>query len=103
MKCYVRSTIEPALGTRKAPSLTRADLERLHKTIGRASPVTANRVLAVAKGCVRANRIEGIFRNRSKSSTFVVASNIPRLALLELFHRQKIQGITRFVCATYSR
>jgi integrase len=44
---YVDNHIEPAVGTRKAPSLTRADIERLHKTIGKTKPVTANRVLAL--------------------------------------------------------
>jgi integrase len=44
---YIDNHIEPALGTRKAPSLARVDLERLHKTIGRTNPVTANRVLAL--------------------------------------------------------
>jgi hypothetical protein len=44
---YIANHIEPALGTRKAPSLRRADVERLHKSIGKAKPVTANRVLAL--------------------------------------------------------
>jgi integrase len=44
---YIDNHIEPALGTRKAPSLVRADIERLHKTIGKTNPVTANRVLAL--------------------------------------------------------
>jgi integrase len=44
---YVDNHIEPALGTRKAPFLTRGDIERLHKAIGRTHPVTANRVLAL--------------------------------------------------------
>jgi Arm DNA-binding domain len=44
---YIDNHIEPALGTRKAPSLSRADVERLHKSIGKAKPVTANRVLAL--------------------------------------------------------
>ncbi|QIG91848.1 site-specific integrase [Bradyrhizobium sp. 6(2017)] len=44
---YVDNHIEPALGTRKAPSLTRADIQRLHKAIGKTHPVTANRVLAL--------------------------------------------------------
>ena len=44
---YIDNHIEPALGTRKAPSLARADIERLHKAIGRKNPVTANRVLAL--------------------------------------------------------
>ncbi len=44
---YIDNHIEPALGTRKAPSLARADIERLHKAIGKTKPVTANRVLAL--------------------------------------------------------
>jgi integrase len=44
---YIKNHIEPALGTRKAPSLTRAEIERVHKAIGRTNPVTANRVLAL--------------------------------------------------------
>jgi integrase len=44
---YVDNHIEPALGTRKAPFMTRADIERLHKAIGKTHPVTANRVLAL--------------------------------------------------------
>jgi len=44
---YIDNHIEPALGKRKAPSLARADIERLHKAIGRTNPVTANRVLAL--------------------------------------------------------
>lgn len=44
---YVTNHIEPALGNRKAPALTRAEVERLHRTIGKRNPVTANRVLAL--------------------------------------------------------
>jgi integrase len=44
---YVDNHIEPTLGTRKAPFITRADIERLHKAIGKTRPVTANRVLAL--------------------------------------------------------
>lgn len=44
---YVDNHIVPALGARKAPSVTRADIERLHKAIGKTHPVTANRVLAL--------------------------------------------------------
>jgi integrase len=44
---YIDNHIKPALGTRKAPSLARVDIERLHKAIGRTNPVTANRVLAL--------------------------------------------------------
>ena len=35
------------MGLRKAPALTRADVERLHKTIGKTNPVTANRVVSL--------------------------------------------------------
>jgi integrase len=44
---YITNHIEPALGARKAPALTRAEVERLHRTIGKKNPVTANRVLAL--------------------------------------------------------
>jgi hypothetical protein len=36
---YIKNHIEPVLGTRKAPTLTRADIERLHRTIGRTNPL----------------------------------------------------------------
>jgi integrase len=44
---YIKNHIEPSLGLRKAPALTRADVERLHKTIGKTNPVTANRVVSL--------------------------------------------------------
>jgi integrase len=44
---YIKKHIGPALGLRKAPALARADVERLHKTIGKTNPVTANRVIAL--------------------------------------------------------
>jgi integrase len=44
---YIKNHIQPALGLRKAPALARADVERLHKTIGKTNPVTANRVIAL--------------------------------------------------------
>jgi integrase len=44
---YIKNHIEPALGLRKAPALARADVERLHKTVGKVNPVTANRVIAL--------------------------------------------------------
>jgi integrase len=44
---YIKNHIGPALGLRKAPALARADVERLHKTIGKTNPVTANRVIAL--------------------------------------------------------
>lgn len=43
---YVRNHVEPALGTRRAPALTRRDVEALHRAVGRTHPVTANRVIA---------------------------------------------------------
>lgn len=44
---YINNHIDPALGTKKAPTLSRADVERLHKSVGKTNPVTANRVLAL--------------------------------------------------------
>ena len=44
---YIKNHIEPAIGLRKAPALARADVERLHKAIGKTNPVTANRVIAL--------------------------------------------------------
>ena len=43
---YVRNHIRPALGQQKAPTLTRSEVERLHRSIGQTNPVTANRVVA---------------------------------------------------------
>jgi integrase len=44
---YIRNHIEPALGARRAPALTRNDVEHLHKSVGRTNPVTANRIVAL--------------------------------------------------------
>jgi integrase len=44
---YIRNHLEPALGARRAPALLRIDVERLHKTVGKTNPVTANRVIAL--------------------------------------------------------
>jgi integrase len=44
---YIENHIRPALGRRKAPTLGRAEVERLHRTIGERHPVTANRVIAL--------------------------------------------------------
>ena len=44
---YVRNIIVPAIGTTKANALTKADVNRLHRKVGREHPTTANRVLAV--------------------------------------------------------
>ncbi|MFH1058578.1 MAG: tyrosine-type recombinase/integrase [Pseudomonadota bacterium] len=39
--------ILPALGTKKVVAVTRADVARLHHTVGQQTPIQANRVLAV--------------------------------------------------------
>ena len=44
---YVRNIIVPAIGTTKADALAKADVNRLHRKVGREHPTTANRVLAV--------------------------------------------------------
>jgi integrase len=44
---YIRNHIEPALGARRAPALTRSDVEHLHKTVGKTHQVTANRIVAL--------------------------------------------------------
>jgi integrase len=44
---YVRNHIQPAIGNRKAPSLTRETIEQLHRHVGREHPVTANRLVAL--------------------------------------------------------
>jgi integrase len=44
---YIKNHILPALGTKKAPTLSQTDVERLHKTVGKTNPVTANRVVAL--------------------------------------------------------
>jgi integrase len=44
---YIDNHIDPALGRRKAPDLSRSEVERLHRAIGKTNPVTANRVLAL--------------------------------------------------------
>jgi hypothetical protein len=44
---YIRNHVEPAIGSRKAPSLTRGTIDQLHRSIGRKHPATANRVVAL--------------------------------------------------------
>jgi hypothetical protein len=44
---YARNLILPNLGPIKAPALTKADVARLHRKIGKEHPITANRVLAL--------------------------------------------------------
>jgi integrase len=44
---YIRNHIRPVLGRRQAPTLSRSEIERLHRTLGERNPVTANRVVAL--------------------------------------------------------
>ena len=47
---YLAKHIKPALGGRKASSITRVDLTKLHREIGATRKVTANRVMATLSG-----------------------------------------------------
>jgi integrase len=64
---YIDNHIQPALGKRKAPSLARADIERLHKAIGKTKPVTANRVIALIAAAYsygsRSGRLPEVMKN----------------------------------------
>ncbi|MGX4804361.1 tyrosine-type recombinase/integrase [Bradyrhizobium guangdongense] len=44
---YAEKHIEPALGAKKAPLLSRSDVARFHNRVGENNPVTANRLLAL--------------------------------------------------------
>jgi integrase len=44
---YVRSLINPEIGSKKATAITRADIARLHRRLGTKMPVTANRVVGM--------------------------------------------------------
>jgi integrase len=44
---YFRVHVKPALGTRPANCITRADIAKLHRAIGDDHPATANRILVV--------------------------------------------------------
>jgi len=46
-KMYASKHIRPAIGSRKANALTHGDVGRLHRSIGKTRPVTANRIVAV--------------------------------------------------------
>ncbi|KQW22857.1 integrase [Afipia sp. Root123D2] len=46
---YFDKHIRPALGGRKSTSIAKPDVARLHRTIGRKHPVTANRVVVALK------------------------------------------------------
>jgi integrase len=47
---YFRRHVRPELGTKRAREVTAIDVAKLHRKIGRAAPVTANRVLALISG-----------------------------------------------------
>jgi integrase len=47
---YFRRHVEPALGTRRAREITRAEIARLHRSVGAKAPVTANRVVMLLSG-----------------------------------------------------
>jgi integrase len=44
---YIRKHLGPALGKHRAVSVTRADVAKLHRSVGNTRPVTANRLLTV--------------------------------------------------------
>jgi integrase len=44
---YIKNHIRPALGRKKATTVTHSDIDRLHRKIGETHPVTANRVVSL--------------------------------------------------------
>lgn len=44
---YIKNILKPEIGTLKANAVTKADVARLHRKIGKTRPTTANRVVAV--------------------------------------------------------
>lgn len=47
---YLRKMIAPRLGARKAISITRADVNRAHRELGKETPVSANRAIVTLSG-----------------------------------------------------
>jgi integrase len=47
---YLRQMVEPALGSRRAVSITRTEVAALHRKLGLATPVSANRALVSLSG-----------------------------------------------------
>jgi integrase len=47
---YFRVHILPEIGSKRARDVTRADITRLHRTVGASKPATANRVVATLSG-----------------------------------------------------
>jgi integrase len=57
---YLRFHVIPRLGLRKAHTITRADVSKLHRDLGARAPVTANRVLATLSGVFTFGQREGL-------------------------------------------
>jgi integrase len=49
-RAYLRNMIEPAFGSRRAVSITRTEVAELHRKLGSATPVSANRALVSLSG-----------------------------------------------------
>jgi integrase len=49
-KTYLRNMIEPALGSRRAATITRNEVAELHRKLGSRTPVSANRALVSLSG-----------------------------------------------------
>ena len=90
---YLKRVLIPALGTRKAAAVARADLSALHRRIGARTPYAANRMLATAsmlfawgerEGYVAAghpNPAHGIRKFReTKRDRWVTPTEMPKLA-----------------------
>jgi integrase len=52
-EAYFRVHVVPAIGARRARDVTRADIARLHRVIGKDAEATANRVLVLLSGLYR--------------------------------------------------
>ncbi len=52
--------LSPEIGNRQVISLTKSDLTRLHRKIGTAHPVTANRVISLLHAAIEFGRSEGL-------------------------------------------
>jgi integrase len=49
-RTYLRNMIEPALGSRRAETITRTEVAELHRKLGSGTPVSANRALVSLSG-----------------------------------------------------
>jgi integrase len=67
---YISNHIEPALGRRTAIGVTRADVAKLHRSVGKEHPVTANRLLTVVNAAytygAQAGLLPETFRSPAK-------------------------------------